>query len=380
MVVARFRGWIQFLALIVIATVVLAGCATGDDDVATDDSDVVTTEDVADELDPTPTVDATQDEADDPEPTPEGTGETETPEPAETADTGNDAFPVTVTGSDGEQLTLEERPERIVSLSPGATETFFAVGAGDQLVAADMFSDYPPEALDLEQVDSYQPDPEAIVDMDPDLVFVIFDAEGVVEFLEDLDIPVLYLEAPASLHDLMEQIRLLGEVTGNGQTADDLASSLEDRIQDVTERIEPVEDSPRVYHELDETFFTVAPESFVGDLYSTLNATNIAEGAAGEYPQLSEEVILEENPDVIIVPVPEESDGEAAEAVRSRPGWDVIDAVQNDRVYEIEGDIVSRPGPRIVDALEQLAEMLYPEEFVSHYDFPIRTDNLQDAA
>jgi iron complex transport system substrate-binding protein len=386
MALASLRIWMPLAAALLVAIVVLAACEQDRDDADTNEAETETTEELAgdtsDDPEPTPVDDGVDDVSTDPDQTPDAaeTPATSDPVESESSDSEGQEFPVTVTRSDGVELTLEERPQRIVSLSPGATETFFAIGAGEQMIAVDMFSDYPPEALELEQVDAYQPDPEAIVDMDPDLVFVIFDADGIVSFLDDLDVPVLYLDAPGTIDDMLDQVSLLGEVTGNVRQAEELKDSLDERVQSVTERVAGVDHTPRVYHELDDSFFTVGPDSFIGDLYNLLEATNIAEGAPGEYPQLSEEIILEQIPDIIVIPAHGELDGSLVEAVETRPGWDAIDAVQNERVYEIDGDIVSRPGPRIIDALEQLAEMLYPEEFVSHNDFTVTSGDLRTAA
>jgi iron complex transport system substrate-binding protein len=286
-----------------------------------------------------------------------------TPDPSPVTQAEDDTFPVSITRSDGVTLEISERPERIVSLSAGGTELFFAVGAGDQLVAADMFSDYPEEANALPKVDAFQPDPEAILTHNPDLVLVTYDADGIVSALEQAGVPVLFLDVPESIDGLLEQARQFGEITGNREAAEELVAGMEERIAAITSKLAKVEEGPRVYHELDETFFTVGPDSFVGDLYNLLNAQNIAAGAPGGYPQLSAEAIIERNPEVIILPTGEGEDGTTPEDVKARPGWDVIDAVQNDRVYEIDRDIVSRPGPRIIDGLEQLAGLLYPETF-----------------
>jgi iron complex transport system substrate-binding protein len=288
-----------------------------------------------------------------------------TPKPSPVTQAEDDIFPVSITRSDGVTLEIRERPERIVSLSAGGTELFFAIGAGDQLVAADMFSDYPEEANALPKVDAFQPDPEAILAHNPDLVLVTYDADEIVAALEQAEVSVLYLEVPESIDGLLEQARQFGKVTGNREAAEELVTGMEERIAAVTSKLADVEEGPRVYHELDETFFTVAPDSFVGDIYNLLNAQNIAAGAPGGYPQLSAEVIIERNPEVIILPTGEGEDGTTPEDVKARPGWDVIDAVKNDRIYEIDRDIVSRPGPRIIDGLEQLAKLLYPEQFAA---------------
>ena len=357
------RTLVTVVSLCIVSTVLLTACATRVDEPVDDQGDAP-----IESADDQAMVDADDVESD------------EIAETPEVADDEAEGFPVTVTRTDNVELTIEERPERIVSLSPGATETFFEVGAGDQLVAVDMFSDYPPEAAALAQLDAYQPDPEAIVDLEPDLVFVVFDADGIVSVLDDLDVDVLFLDAPSSVDGMMEQIRTLGAVTGNPVQADETATALEERVEAVTTQVPDRDEPLRVYHELDETFFTVSPESFVGDVYNLLGVDNIADGAMGAYPQLSEEVILDENPDLIVVPTHGQPDGERADEVRQRTGWDVIHAVSNDRIYEIDGDIISRPGPRIVDALEHLAEMFYPEEFVSSYGIPIAHRNLEIAA
>lgn len=298
-----------------------------------------------------------------------------TPGASPVTQTEDDTFPVSITRSDGVTLEIAERPERIVSLSAGGTELFFAIGAGDQLVAADMFSDYPEEANALPKVDSFQPDPEAILAHNPDLVLVTYDADGIVAALEQTGVPVLYLEVPESLDGLLEQARQFGKITGNREAAEELVAGMEERIAAVTSKVANVENGPRIYHELDETFFTVAPDSFVGDLYNLLNAQNIAAGAPGGYPQLSAEAIIEQNPEVIILPTGEGEDGTTPEDVKARPGWDVIDAVENDRIYEIDRDIVSRPGPRIIDGLEQLAKLLYPETVATSQPlFILRSD------
>ena len=308
--------------------------------------------------------------------TPSPTGAT--PEASPVAH-GQDTFPVTITRSDGVDLVISERPERIVSLSAGGTEMLYAIGASGQLVAADIFSDYPPAADELPKVDAFQPDPEAILAHNPDLVLITYDPDGIVDALEQAGVSVLYLEVPESLDGLIEQVRLFGRVTGNTDGAEGLAAAMEARIAAVEQQLADVEDGPRVYHELDETFFTVAPDSFVGDLYTILKAENIAAGAPGAYPQLSAEIIVERNPEVIILPTGGGEGETTPEDVKARPGWDVIDAVQNDRIYEIDRDIISRPGPRIIDALEQLATLLYPditerESTLGHHLFPSRVE------
>ena len=270
-------------------------------------------------------------------------------------------FPLTVTRSDGRNLTIAEAPQRIASLSPAATEVLYAVGAGPQIVATDLQSDYPAEAENTTKLDAFQPNLEAIAGVEADLIIIASNQDDIVEALDRLGETVLFIEVPDTIDGVMGQVWLLARVSGHAEEGGRLAQEMKDRMRAVTDKLADVEEGPRVYHELDNTFFTVAPNSFVGDFYSLLKARNIAEGAPTAYPQLSQEEILDRDPEVIILA--DADAGESAQTVKARPGWGVISAVKNDRIYVVDPNIVSRPGPRVADALEQLARVLYPEKF-----------------
>jgi len=270
-------------------------------------------------------------------------------------------YPLTLTDSKDRSVTLSAAPQRITSLSPAATEILFAIGAGDQVAAVEKFSDYPPEAKTLPQLDAYQPSVEAIAGAQPDLVLVYFDPGNLVDGLERAGLTVIFLEPPTSVDGVLEQIRLLGQATGHPQEAEELVETMQQSIASIQERLADVEQGPRVFHELDNQLFTVAPNSFVGDLYTILKAQNIAAGTDQAYPQLSQEAIIEADPEVIVLA--DMAAGESAETVKARPGWGSISAVRNNRIYSVDPDIVSRPGPRLVEALDTLAQALYPERF-----------------
>src|SRR3990170_2342815 len=286
-------------------------------------------------------------------------GEEEAPPPEPTA--AAVTYPFTVERSDGKTITLDAAPRRIASLSPGATEIFYAIGAGPQVVATDLQSDYPPEAQNTARLDAFQPNVEAIVGVEADLVFLANNQDNVVQALDALGKPVLYLEVPDDLAGVIEQVRLLGRVTGHVDEAEALAEKMEARVSEVRSKLADVTTGPRVFHELDNTLFTAAPDSFVGDLYTILKAQNIAAGASSPYPQFTQEEIIARDPEVIILA--DEEFGETPDKVKARPGWSAISAVKSDRIYGVDPDIVSRPGPRVVDGLEQLARLLYPERF-----------------
>lgn len=277
-------------------------------------------------------------------------------------------FPLEVPRSDGTTLVIDAPPQRIVSLSPGATETLFAIGAGDAIIAVDNNADFPQAAANFpEKVDAFEPNLEAIAALEPDLVIVPNNQSGIVEALDGLSIPVLYQDIDTSIRtisDVFVQIALLGRITGHQPEAEALLADLDARVDVIVNGVQGVSQatSPKVYHELDSTFFTVSEESFIGDLYKTLHARNIAgDGGGVAYPQLTQEAIIAANPDVIILA--DEEFGVTVESVVARPGWDAIAAVAEGNIIGIDPDIISRPGPRIVDALELLAKAIYPTRF-----------------
>jgi iron complex transport system substrate-binding protein len=273
-------------------------------------------------------------------------------------------YPIDIDRSDAKRITFDSAPERVVSLSPGATEIFYALGAEESLVAVDHQADYPEAAASFAtKVDAFQPNVEAIAALEPDLVLVATDAGGIVSALDALNIPTLFIDINTditTIEQVFGQISIYGRITGKVAEATELITSLQQRVAAVRERANAAAEAPKVYHELDSSFYSAAEQSFIGDLYRQLNAENIAgDGGGSPYPQLTQEAIIAANPTVIILA--DEEFGVTVDSVRVRPGWGAIDAVRNNRIYGVDPDIISRPGPRIVDALEELADRFYPE-------------------
>ena len=269
--------------------------------------------------------------------------------PAETAATEEvpeapaDGFPVTIESTGG-TWTLESPPGRIVSLSPMATEILFAIGAGPQVVAVDNWSTHPPEAPTTD-LSGYDPNVEAVTAFEPDLVVVVNDANNLVAGLTALDIPVLVSPSPATIEDGYGAVEALGLATGNSAEAAGVAEALRVAIA------EALADAPdvaiRIYHELDQTYFSVSSHSFIGSVYTALGATNIADPADGDgygYPQLTEEYIIEADPELIVIT---DLTAYTADDVAARPGWETISAVRDGNILMVDADSASRWGPRL---------------------------------
>jgi iron complex transport system substrate-binding protein len=257
------------------------------------------------------------------------------------------AFPAEVEAANG-TVAIEAQPERIVSLSPTATETLYAIGAGEQVVAVDDFSNYP-EGTPMTDLSGFEPNVEAVTTYDPDLVVLSFDANDVVAGLERLEIPVLELPAATTIDEAYDQITDLGTATGHpdeaGELVDEMQADIDGLVDQVPERDEPL----TYYHELDDQLHTATSQTFIGQIYALAGLENVADPAddGSGYPQVSAELLLDADPDVIFLA--DEAAGVTADDVAARPGWDQITAVRNDDIVELDPDITSRWGPRVVE-------------------------------
>lgn len=240
-------------------------------------------------------------------------------------------------------------PQAIISLSPTATEMLFAIGAGDQVIAVDEYSDYPAEVLDKpHDLSGFEPNVEAIAALEPDLV--IMQDPTIQEQLESLGIAVWVGLAAVSFDDVYSQIEQLGAATGHIGEAAELVVQMQADIAEAVAAVPESSTGLTYYHELDPTLYSVTSSSFIGEVYGLFGLVNIADGAqpGNDYPQLNPEFIVEANPDLIFL-ADTKCCGETPETVAGRPGWDAIAAVQNGGVIAMDDDLASRWGPRIVD-------------------------------
>jgi iron complex transport system substrate-binding protein len=272
------------------------------------------------------------------------------------APSASPAFPVTVDAANG-TLTLDAAPQRIVSLSPTATEMLFAVGAGDQVVAADSYSNYPSDAPTTD-LSAYEPNVEAITKYEPDLVVYASDPGDLQSSLDKLKIPALEEPAAATLDDVYAQLRELGVVTGHADGGEQQATQLQGRIDEIQGAAGDAGKGMTYYYELDDTYYSVTSDTFIGNLLATLGLKNIADqakGASSGYPQLSAEYIVSADPDLILL-ADTKCCNQSPEKVAKRAGWGDLTAVQHDAVVPLDDDIASRWGPRIADLLQQVGD------------------------
>ena len=268
----------------------------------------------------------------------------------------------------GREITLETTPQRIVSLAPSNTEILFAIGAGSQVVGRDEFSDYPAEAASIDSIGGSfgEYNAEAIVALEPDLVLAAeINTPELVKQLEDLGLTVFYLKNPVTLEEMYVNLDVVGQLTGHDVT--DLIDSLEARVAAVDEKIAPISARPTVFYEIDATDaskpYSYGPGTFGDLLIQRAGGANLVTlaGITDAYPQVSLEQIVAANPSAIILG--DSMWGVTPEAVLARAGWDALDAVKNNQIFPFDDNMVSRPGPRLVDGLEQLAKLLHPELF-----------------
>lgn len=250
--------------------------------------------------------------------------------------------------------TVADRPDSIVSLSPSATETLFAVGAGDQVVAVDSQSDYPENAPRTE-LSAYTPSLEAIVEYEPDLVIASDDIGGLVAALGAADVPVLLLPAATSIDDAYSQIEQVADAAGHPEEGETLVGDMRSRVDAAVAGV-PAREAT-YFHELDSMLYTVASDSFIGQIYGLFGLTSIADGAGSDYPQMSDEGVVAADPDFVFL-ADSQCCGVTVESVSDRPGWNTTTAVREGQVVVVDEDVSSRWGPRIADQVESVAAIL----------------------
>lgn len=284
------------------------------------------------------------------------------------APTPGPAAVLTVTDGLGRTLNLDPNPQRVISLAPSNTEILYAVGAGGLVVGRDDFSNFPEEARALPSVGGSMGDYnlEQIANLQPDLVLAAeINTPEQVKALEDLGIQVYYLSNPTDLEGVFQNLLIVGELTGRQSQAEELAASLRARVEAVGQKVAGASVRPKVFYELDGSEpskpWTTGKGTFMDLLIGLAGGENIGSGMDSAWGQLSLEALLLADPDFILLG--DAAYGVTPEQVAARAGWEQLKAVQTGQVIPFNDDMASRPGPRLVDALEILARTLHPELF-----------------
>ena len=274
---------------------------------------------------------------------------------------------VRVTGDDGATVTFAAPPNRLISLAPSVTEVLFALGLGPKVLGVDTATNYPPAAKTLPRVADYSSGPnyERILALKPDLLVAaagVYSPQAIAR-LRGLRLQVL-VTSPRDIPAVLRDIVLVGVAAGVSGTAMTFVARLQARIDRVKARIRAVTVRPRVFYEVDPTLYTAAQGTYIDSMIALSGGTNIAAAIKTPYPQLSNETVITDDPQYIILGDSKPFAGGVTVArVVARPGWSVISAVKDHRIYPFDDDLASRPGPRIVLGIEAMAHLLHPEAF-----------------
>jgi len=278
------------------------------------------------------------------------------------------ANPIALTDGLGRPVSLAAPAKKIVSMAPSNTEILFAIGAGEQVIGRDEFSDYPAEASSLPSVGGSMGtySIETIASLKPDLVLAAeINTPEQVKALEDVGLTVYYLSNPKDLDGLYANLKTVGQLAGRESEADALVQSLQKRVKAVEDKLAPISSIITVFYEMDGSDpakpWTAGQDSYLSQLVRLALGSNVGDSMKGDYVQMSQEALLVQNPSIILLG--DAAYGVTPEQVAARPGWSALQAVKDNRIYAFDDNLISRPSPRLVDGLEALAKLLRPELF-----------------
>lgn len=277
-------------------------------------------------------------------------------------------FPVTITDDANREVTIEEEPETIVSIQASNTEIAFALGLGDKIIGVSDYDNYPEEVLNIQKVGAQDINSELVLSLLPDMVLVTdyhFETHpNVLKQFEEAGIEVIVVGGAESFEDTYDNIEMIASATGTTDEADEIITDMKDRLQAIKDKAAAeITDKKRVWVEVSPApdIFTTGKNTFMHEMLESIQAVNVAEDQDG-WVKLNEEEIVKLNPDVIITTYGYYVEN-PAEQVLSREGWAEVPAVKNGNVFDVDNDTVTRPGPRLIEGVETLAELIYPEVF-----------------
>jgi iron complex transport system substrate-binding protein len=277
------------------------------------------------------------------------------------------AFPVTIKDALDNEVTIEEKPEKIVSVIPSNTEIAFALGLGNEVVGVSNYDNYPEEVASKEKIGDMELNIEKIISLQPNLVLAHESTadngkEGLQQ-LRDAGIAVLIINDALNFEQVYETINTIGKATGETKAAEELIEGMQDKLAEIKAKAGEIKEKKKVFVEVSPApdVFTTGKNTFMDEMINVVNAENIANDQEG-WVKMDQESIIDRNPDVIITTYGFYTEN-ATELLLSRQGWENVNAIKNKQVIDVDSDTVTRSGPRIVEGVEELAKAVYPEVF-----------------
>ncbi|PAV27994.1 ABC transporter substrate-binding protein [Virgibacillus profundi] len=285
----------------------------------------------------------------------------------ESGEKNEELFPVTFTDDAGREVIIENEPETIISIQASFTEILFALGLGGKIIGVSDYDNYPEEALEIQKVGGQDMNAELILTLLPDIALVTDyhynNHPEILEQYEEVGIKVIVIGSATSFEDVYSKIKMIGTATGTQSEAEEITADMKQRLESIKEKAESITDKKKVWVEVSPApdIFTTGQNTFMHEMLESIQAINAAEDVEG-WVKFTEEEIVNLNPDIIITTYGYYIEN-PKEEVLSRNGWAEVPAVKNDQVFDVDNDMVTRPGPRLIEGVETLAKLIYPKVF-----------------
>jgi iron complex transport system substrate-binding protein len=288
-------------------------------------------------------------------------------ETQQAAEEKTSSFPVTIKDDTGKEITIEKKPEKVVSLLPSSTEILFALGLDKEIVGVSDYDNYPKQALQKEKVGAQDLNVEKILALKPDVAFLdeyhSTNASDTIKQFESAGIKVVIVGSKSSFDQVYETIDMLAKATGTTEKAEEIIAGMKKKVEDIKKKAQNVTEKKRVWVEVSPQpdIFTTGKGTFMQEMLDMIGAENVAADQQG-WVKMDEEEIVKRNPEVIITTYGYYVD-HPKEQVLNRAGWKEVEAVKNGQVFDVNSDMVTRPGPRLADGVEELGKFIYPDIF-----------------
>ncbi|MFC0522730.1 ABC transporter substrate-binding protein [Pontibacillus salicampi] len=281
----------------------------------------------------------------------------------------DDTYPLTIRDAMDNEVTFEEAPKKIVSLIPSNTEILFSLGLGDRVVGVSDFANYPEEAASKEKIGGQELNIEKILSLEPDVVMAhasgAHNSEQGLQQLRDAGIPVYVVQDATSFESVYDTLASVGKITGTSGKASTIVEEMKASLVEIKQKADdiPNEEKKKVFMEVSPApeIYTTGKGTFLNEMLNTINATN-AVGDQEGWIKMNNEAIVELQPEVIVTTYGYYTEN-PKEKVMSREGWDSVPAIKEEQVYDVHSDLVTRPGPRLIEGVNELAKAVYPDTF-----------------